>query len=159
MRHIFEEQKAVYEGKAAEQAAQTQGMIRMMTELRGKKGHDGQTQEASATGSEERGLSASPTPQEESSSTSEGAMFVEVGPRGDRLGRVDKTETTVSPMSQLAHATFVSNTWGCPRWYPRSRKTKVVVRNFENKGWCTQNTTVSTNCSRRIRTLMWGGII
>ena len=54
VRRLFEEQKAAQESKAAEHAAQTQELMRMTTELLGKKEQVGQTQEASATGHEER---------------------------------------------------------------------------------------------------------
>ena len=84
VRRLFEEQKAAQESKAAEHAAQTQELMRMTTELLGKKEQVGQTQEASATGDEERDASASSTPREDPSSTSEGAVSVEVGPRGDQ---------------------------------------------------------------------------
>ena len=62
VRRLFEEQKSVQESKAAEQAAQTQELMRIMAELQGKKEQGGQTREASATGDEERDPSASPTP-------------------------------------------------------------------------------------------------
>ena len=58
----------------------------MMTDLLGKKEQGGQTLEASATGHEERDPSASPTPREDPSSTSEGAVSVEVAPRRDQPG-------------------------------------------------------------------------
>ena len=86
VRRIFEEQKAVQESKAAEQAAQTQELMRMMTELLGKKERGGQTQEVSATGDEERDPPALPTPREDPLSTGEGAVSVEVGSRGDQPG-------------------------------------------------------------------------
>ena len=86
VRRLLEEQKAVQESKAAEQAAPTQELTRMMTEVLGKKEQSGQTQERSATGDEERDPSASPTPREDPSSTSEGAVSVEVSPRGDQPG-------------------------------------------------------------------------
>lgn len=64
--------------------------MRMMTELLGKKEKGGQTQKALATGGEERGPSASPNPREDPSSTSEGAVSVEVGPRGDQPGESEQ---------------------------------------------------------------------
>ena len=70
VRRLFEQQKAVQESKAAEQADQTHQLRRMMTELLGKNEQGGQTQEASATGDEERNPSASPAPREDPSSTS-----------------------------------------------------------------------------------------
>ena len=49
VRRRFEEQKAVQESKAARQAAQTQELMRIVTELLGKE-QGGQTQEASSHG-------------------------------------------------------------------------------------------------------------
>ena len=83
VKRLFEEQTFVQESKAAEQAAQTQKLMRMVTELLGKKEQGGQTKEALVTGGEDRDTSASPTPREYPLSISEGA---ELGPQGDQPG-------------------------------------------------------------------------
>lgn len=57
----------------------------MLTEFLGKK-QCRQTQEASATGDEERDPSASPTPREDPSSTGEGAVSIDVASREDQPG-------------------------------------------------------------------------
>ena len=61
--------------------------MRMITELLGKKEQGGQTKEASAMGDQERDPSASSAPREDLSSTREGVVPVEVGPRGDQPGK------------------------------------------------------------------------
>ena len=86
VKRLFEKQKAAQESTAAEQAAETQEQMRIMTELQGKKEQGGQTQEASGTGDEERDPSASPTRREDPSSTSEGVVSVEVGSREHQPG-------------------------------------------------------------------------
>ena len=78
-------------------------------------------QEASATGGGKRDPSASPTPRDYPLSTSKDTVSPSrLAPEGTNLARVDKTETTVSPVSALAHAMSVSNTWECQRLYPGS---------------------------------------
>ena len=70
-----------HERVAAEQAAQSMELMRMMTELLGKKNEEQgeRTHEAPAVDDEERGSPVSSEPQDLRSHTGEGAVPVEVG--------------------------------------------------------------------------------
>ena len=85
-------------------------LMKMLTELLGKKEQGGQTQEASATGDEE--ILRAPA---------KVLCPSRLTPEAINLARVD-AETTVSPVSPLliSHAMVVSNAWRCQRWYPQS---------------------------------------
>lgn len=90
----------------------------MIFELLGKKDQSGPPQEASATVGKERGLSALPTPRENPSSTSEGAVSDDVAPRRSQPGESGEDRDYGLPDQSIRTRGISQQFMGVPKTVP-----------------------------------------
>ena len=115
----------------------------MMTELL-RKEQGGQTQEASATCDEERDPSASPTPREDPSSNSEGAVSFEVGPLGDLPGESGQGSDYDLTGESTSTRDGRQQCMGMPKMISPILKDRGGFPEFREQVMVYANTTVST---------------